>query len=64
MIKVKVGIGDPLQQIAAIRSGAPNSDIVIDANQAWTVDDLVRYAGDLKELGVTMIEQPLATDAG
>lgn len=63
MIKVKVGIGDPLQQIAAIRSGAPNSDIVIDANQAWTVDDLVRYAGDLKELGVTMIEQPLATDA-
>jgi L-alanine-DL-glutamate epimerase-like enolase superfamily enzyme len=63
MIKVKVGIGDPLQQIAAIRSGAPNSDIVIDANQAWTVDDLKRYAGDLKELGVTMIEQPLATDA-
>ena len=63
MIKVKVGIGDPLQQIAAIRSGAPNSDIVIDANQAWTVDDLERYAGDLKELGVTMIEQPLAADA-
>ena len=62
MIKVKVGIGDPLEQIAAIRAGAPDSLIVIDANQAWTVDDLDRYAADLKELGVVMIEQPLCTD--
>lgn len=62
MIKVKVGIGDPLEQISAIRSGAPNAAIVIDANQAWTVDDLERYAADLKALGVTMIEQPLSTD--
>jgi L-alanine-DL-glutamate epimerase-like enolase superfamily enzyme len=62
MLKVKVGIGDPLEQIAAIRSGAPNSAIVIDANQAWTVDDLDRYSSGLKELGVVMIEQPLHSD--
>ncbi|MDX1404141.1 MAG: N-acetyl-D-Glu racemase DgcA [Woeseiaceae bacterium] len=62
ILKVKVGIGDPLEQIAAIREGSPNAAIVIDANQAWTVDDLDHYAAGLGELNVEMIEQPLAID--
>ncbi len=62
ILKVKVGIGDPLEQISAIRSGSPNAAIVIDANQAWTVDDLDKYASGLKALNVEMIEQPLAHD--
>lgn len=61
-IKVKVGIGDPLEQIAAIRAGAPGAAIVIDANQAWTVADLERYSAPLKDLGVEMIEQPMSKD--
>lgn len=60
ILKVKVGIGDPIEQISAIRRGSPNAAIVIDANQAWTVDDLDKYAEGLKELGVEMIEQPVA----
>lgn len=63
IIKVKVGIGDPLAQIAAINAGAPDSTIVIDANQAWTLADLERYAAPLQEMGVEMIEQPLSKDA-
>ncbi len=62
ILKVKVGIGDPIEQITAIRRGAPDAAIVIDANQAWTVDDLDTYSARLKALGVEMIEQPLATD--
>ncbi|MEO2197260.1 MAG: N-acetyl-D-Glu racemase DgcA [bacterium] len=62
ILKVKVGIGDPIEQITAIRRGAPDAAIVIDANQAWTVDDLDTYSASLKALGVEMIEQPLATD--
>jgi L-alanine-DL-glutamate epimerase-like enolase superfamily enzyme len=58
-IKVKVGIGDPLEQIRAINRGAPGAAIVIDANQAWTIEDLERYAEPLMALGVEMIEQPL-----
>jgi L-alanine-DL-glutamate epimerase-like enolase superfamily enzyme len=58
-IKVKVGIGDPLEQIAAINRGAPNSAIVIDANQAWTIAELERYAEPLMAMGVEMIEQPM-----
>ncbi len=60
ILKVKVGIGDPLEQISAIRDGSPNAAIVIDANQAWTVDDLDKYAAGLKALNVEMVEQPLA----
>jgi L-alanine-DL-glutamate epimerase-like enolase superfamily enzyme len=63
ILKVKVGIGDPLQQISAIRNGSPDAAIVIDANQAWTVADLDQYAEGLKALKVEMIEQPLAHDS-
>ena len=59
ILKVKVGIGDPVEQITAIRKGAPRSSIVVDANQGWVVADLQRYSESLKELGVTMIEQPM-----
>ncbi len=61
ILKVKVGIGDPLEQIAAIRDGSPGAAIVIDANQAWTVQDLDGYARGLKSLGVEMVEQPLSS---
>ncbi len=61
-IKVKVGIGDPLEQIRAIRAGAPGSAIVIDANQAWSIADLEKFAEPLQGLGVEMIEQPMSTD--
>ncbi len=62
ILKVKVGIGDPIEQISAIRRGSPDAAIVIDANQAWTVDALDKYAEGLKALGVEMVEQPLAID--
>jgi L-alanine-DL-glutamate epimerase-like enolase superfamily enzyme len=61
IIKVKVGIGDPLEQIAAIKDGAPDATILVDANQAWSIADLERYAAPMKELGVAMIEQPIAS---
>lgn len=60
ILKVKVGIGDPLEQISAIRNGSPGAAIVIDANQAWTVDELDKYAAGLQALKVEMVEQPVA----
>ena len=60
ILKVKVGIGDPIEQLSAIREGSPDAAIVIDANQAWTVDDIDKYAAGLKALNVEMIEQPVA----
>lgn len=62
LIKVKVGVGDPLAQIRAINAGAPDAAIVIDANQAWSLTDLERYTEPLMAMGVEMIEQPLSRD--
>jgi L-alanine-DL-glutamate epimerase-like enolase superfamily enzyme len=39
-----------------------NAAIVVDANQAWTVDDIDKYAAGLNALNVEMIEQPVAIE--
>jgi len=49
LLKVKLGTDDDLGRIEAVRAGAPNSRIIVDANEGWTV---VR-------LGVALVEQPL-----
>lgn len=59
-LKVKVGIGDPAEQVAAVRQGSPGADIIVDANQAWSFEELRDHAPTLAGLGVKMIEQPLA----
>lgn len=58
-IKIKVNGEDPVSQIAAVREARPDVDLVIDANQGWTFEQLVKVAPKCQELGVSMIEQPL-----
>ena len=58
-IKIKVNGVDPLKQIAAVREARPDVELVIDANQGWTYDQLVEIAPKVKALGVVMVEQPL-----
>ncbi len=62
-IKIKVNGKEPLSQIAAVREARPDVELVIDANQGWTYDQLVAIAPEVKELGVTMVEQPLPRGA-
>jgi len=59
LLKVKVGSDDPLAAIEAVRRGAPNADLIVDPNQAWTVDDLKTFAPALAQFGVVLIEQPI-----
>lgn len=59
LLKLKLtGDGD-IDRVAAVRDNAPNSRIIVDANEAWTPRHLVDYLGPMKALGVEMIEQPL-----
>ncbi len=58
-IKIKVNGEDPLNQIAAVREARPDVELVIDANQGWTYQQLIDLAPKVKELGVLMVEQPL-----
>ncbi|TWG93811.1 L-alanine-DL-glutamate epimerase-like enolase superfamily enzyme [Mesorhizobium sp. J18] len=59
LLKVKVGTDNDIARIHAIRAAAPNSRIILDANEGWTEanihDNLVAAA----EFRISLIEQPL-----
>jgi len=62
ILKIKLtGDGD-LERLIEIRKNAPESRLVIDANEAWTPEHFQRYVPEFKQLGVEMIEQPFPAD--
>jgi L-Ala-D/L-Glu epimerase len=61
-IKVKVSAEQPLDAVAAVRRGAPTARLVVDANQAWSVDALQKLAPALAQLHVDLLEQPVRED--
>ncbi|MHB1219692.1 MAG: N-acetyl-D-Glu racemase DgcA [Alphaproteobacteria bacterium] len=63
LLKLKVtGEGD-LDRVRAVRTNAPKSRLVVDANEAWTPEQFTRFVPELAGLGVAMIEQPLPAKA-
>ncbi|WP_295801502.1 N-acetyl-D-Glu racemase DgcA [uncultured Microbulbifer sp.] len=58
-IKVKLDGEMPLERMTAIRTARPDAEIIVDVNQGWTFEQLQDLAPRFKELGVSMIEQPL-----
>ncbi|WNG38373.1 dipeptide epimerase [Archangium violaceum] len=62
LLKLKVGGEEDIERVAAVRRAAPASRLIVDANEAWTLEQLQRFAPALHELGVVMIEQPLHAD--
>jgi L-alanine-DL-glutamate epimerase-like enolase superfamily enzyme len=59
LLKVKLGGEGDLERIRAVRAGAPNADIIVDANEGWTPESYAELAPELLALGVSMVEQPL-----
>jgi L-Ala-D/L-Glu epimerase len=62
LLKVKLGGDGDVERIAAVRKGAPNSRLVVDANEAWRLHNLAANAAACAEAGVELIEQPLPAD--
>ena len=65
LLKVKLGgEGDP-ERLHAVRAAAPNSELIVDANEAWRPDNLVANLAACAAAGVSLVEQPLpaANDA-
>jgi L-alanine-DL-glutamate epimerase-like enolase superfamily enzyme len=63
LLKLKLAGPDDLARVEAVRSGAPDAAIIVDANEGWTADIYADLAPKLAALGVEMIEQPLPADA-
>jgi len=59
LLKVKLDGEAVLERLNAVRQGAPDSRLVVDANEAWTIGLLKEIGDELAGLGVEMIEQPL-----
>ena len=63
LLKIKLGApGDP-ERIAAVRRAAPRCELIADANEGWTPDDLEANLAACADAGVTLLEQPLPADA-
>lgn len=59
LLKVKLGgDGDP-ERIAAVRAGAPDARLIVDANEAWRPSNLEANLAACLAAGVALIEQPL-----
>ena len=62
LLKVKLG-GDGATDVArleAVREGAPEARLIVDANEGWRRSDYERLAAPMSALGVVLVEQPLA----
>jgi L-Ala-D/L-Glu epimerase len=59
LLKLKLtGEGDR-ERVAAVRKGAPDARLIVDANESWGGLDIAAEASALAALGVEMIEQPV-----
>lgn len=59
LLKIKLGTPDDMPRLEAVRAGAPDSRIIVDANEGWTAEVYKELAPHLIRLGVSMVEQPL-----
>lgn len=58
LLKVKLGAdGDPAR-IAAVRRAAPNAELIADANEGWSAENLDENLRACAGAGVTLVEQP------
>ena len=59
LLKIKLGGDGDAMRIAAVRQAAPKSELIVDANEAWTRDNLEQNLAACAQAGVTLVEQPL-----
>ncbi|MEL6464740.1 MAG: N-acetyl-D-Glu racemase DgcA [Pseudomonadota bacterium] len=59
LLKIKLGTPDDMPRLEAVRAGAPDAAIIVDANEGWSAEVYADLAPHLVRLGVQLVEQPL-----
>jgi L-alanine-DL-glutamate epimerase-like enolase superfamily enzyme len=59
LLKIKLGGDGDAGRIAAVRKAAPESELIVDANEAWNAANLAQNLAACAAFGVTLVEQPL-----
>jgi L-alanine-DL-glutamate epimerase-like enolase superfamily enzyme len=60
LLKIKLGGDGDGERIAAVRQAAPEAELIVDANESWTPENLEQNLAACAKAGVTLVEQPLA----
>jgi len=63
VLKIKLDAEAPIERLSAIRAARPDAKLVVDANQAWSFEQLLDILPKCEELKLEMIEQPLPRGA-
>ncbi len=63
LLKVKLGPTDICESVRAVRHGAPHATLILDANEAWTMEQLDETMPVLVEANVKLVEQPIPQGA-
>ena len=63
LLKVKLGTPDDMPRLEAVRQGAPDARIIVDANEGWSAEIYSDLAPHLVRMGVALVEQPLPAGA-
>ena len=65
VLKVKLGdrsgggLARDIERVLAVAEAAPGSELVIDANEGWSLPNLRRFVDATRTLNLCLIEQPL-----
>jgi L-Ala-D/L-Glu epimerase len=59
LLKIKLGTPGDLDRLDAVRQGAPESALIVDANEGWTMPGLEALLPALAAARVSLVEQPL-----
>jgi len=64
ILKIKLGsdIFHAIEVTRALANTFPNAQLLIDANQAWSLKESLEYVNAIKDLKIELIEQPVKAD--
>jgi len=65
LLKIKLGFGGAEHDIArarAVRDNAPESVLIVDANEGWSLETIETCLAAMADCGVALVEQPLPAD--
>ena len=64
ILKIKLGGGnEDLERVKSVRKFAPQSDIIVDANEGWSLDEYNYLMPHFVEAKIKMIEQPFPSQS-
>jgi L-alanine-DL-glutamate epimerase-like enolase superfamily enzyme len=55
LLKIKLGTPDDMPRLEAVRAGAPEARIIVDANEGWSAEVYADLAPHLVRLGVELV---------